>query len=70
MVKFEKFAEKLTATQSITHIIWNVKFVTKNKKFSHHVYDGGIKNNYLEEPFFSLNIMLRLDLNPLKSISI
>ena len=30
-------------------------------KFPRHVYDCGIKNNYLEEPFFSLNIMLRLN---------
>ena len=29
-------------------------------KFSPHVYDCGIENNCLEEPFFSLNIMLRL----------
>ena len=30
-------------------------------KFPRHVYDCGIKNNCLEEPFFSLNIMLRLN---------
>ena len=29
-------------------------------KSPRHVYDWGIKNNCLEEPFFSLNIMLRL----------
>ena len=32
-------------------------------KFPRHVYDCGIKNNCLEEPFFSLNIMLRLNKN-------
>ena len=31
MVKFEKFAEKLTATQSMSYIIRNVKCVTKKK---------------------------------------
>ena len=30
-------------------------------KFPRHVYGCGIKNNCLEEPFFSLNIMLRLN---------
>ena len=30
-------------------------------KFPRHVHDCGIKNNCLEEPFFSLNIMLRLN---------
>ena len=30
-------------------------------KSPHHVYDCGIKNNCLEEPFLSLNIMLRLN---------
>ena len=30
-------------------------------KFPRHVYDCGIKNNCLKEPFFSLNIMLRLN---------
>ena len=30
-------------------------------KFPRHVYDCGIKNNCLEESFFSLNIMLRLN---------
>ena len=30
-------------------------------KFPHQVYDCGIKNNCLEEPFVSLNIMLRLN---------
>ena len=30
-------------------------------KFLHHVYGCGIKNNCLEEPFFSLNIMLQLN---------
>ena len=29
-------------------------------KFPRHVHNFGIKNNCLEEPFFSLNIMLRL----------
>ena len=29
--------------------------------FPRHVYDCGIKNNCLEWPFFSLNIMLRLN---------
>ena len=29
-------------------------------KSPRHVNDWGIKNNCLEEPFFSLNIMLRL----------
>ena len=27
-------------------------------KFPRHVYEYGIKNNFLEEPFFSLNSML------------
>ena len=31
MAKFGKFAEKLTATQSMSSIIWNVKCVTKKK---------------------------------------
>ena len=30
-------------------------------KFPRHVYDCGINNNCLEEPFFSLNVMLRLN---------
>ena len=30
-------------------------------KFPRHVYDCGIKNDCLEEPSFSLNIMLRLN---------
>ena len=30
-------------------------------KLMRHVYDCGSKNNCLEEPFFSLNIMLRLN---------
>ena len=30
-------------------------------KFPHHVYDCGIKNDCLEEPFFSLNIILQLN---------
>ena len=30
-------------------------------KFPRHVYDCGIKNNCLEEQFFSLNIMLQLN---------
>ena len=30
-------------------------------KFLRHVYDCGIKSNCLEERFFSLNIMLRLN---------
>ena len=30
-------------------------------KFPRHVYDCGIENNCLKEPFFSLNIMLRLN---------
>ena len=29
--------------------------------FPRHTFDCGIKNNGLEEPFFSLNIMLRLN---------
>ena len=92
MAKFGKFAEKLTTTQSVSPIIWNVKCVTKKKhigktkgdntkesevrinqhisdckigdstcKFPCHVYDCGIKNNCLEEPFFNLNIMFRLN---------
>ena len=92
MVTFGKFAEKLTATQSMSYIIWNVKCATKKKhtgktigdntkgfkvrinqhisdcktgvstcKFPRHVYDCGIKNNCLEEPFFSLNNMLQLN---------
>ena len=31
MVNFGKFAEKLTATQSMPYVIWNVKCVTKKK---------------------------------------
>ena len=31
MVKFGKFADKLTATQSMSYIIWNAKHVTKKK---------------------------------------
>ena len=31
MVKFEKFTEKLTATQSVSYIILNVKCVAKKK---------------------------------------
>ena len=31
MAKFEKFTEKLTATQSVSSIIWNVKCATKKK---------------------------------------
>ena len=92
MIKFGKFAEKLTATQSVSSVTWNIKCVTKKKhigktkrdntkgfkvrinqhisdcktgdstcKFPRHVYDCGIKNNCLEEPFFSLNIMLGLN---------
>ena len=92
MIKFGKFAEKLTATQSMSSVTWNIKCVTKKKhigktkrdntkgfkvrinqhisdcktgdstcKFPRHVYDCGIKNNCLEEPFFSLNIMLGLN---------
>ena len=42
--------------------------------FQRHVHKCIIKNNCLEEPFFSLNVMLQLnkseDLKPLKSISI
>ena len=34
MVKFGKFAEKLTTTQSMSYIIWNVKGVTKKKHIS------------------------------------
>ena len=30
-------------------------------KFPCHVYEYGIKNNCLEEPFYSLNVMLRLN---------
>ena len=30
-------------------------------KFPRHVYDCGIKNSCLEDPFFSLNIMLQLN---------
>ena len=30
-------------------------------KFPRHVYEYGIKNNFLEEPFFSLNSMLWLN---------
>ena len=29
------------------------------RRFPRNVYDCGIKNNYLEEPFFNLNIMFR-----------
>ena len=34
---------------------------TGDCKFPRHVCDCGIKNNCLEQPFFSLNIMLRLN---------
>ena len=30
-------------------------------KFPHHVCDRGINNNCLEEPFFSLNMMLQIN---------
>ena len=101
MVKFWKFTEKLTTSQSIryclkckicnekeTYIEKTIGDNTKrfkvriNQQFSdcntrvskcklpRHVYDCDIKNNCLEELFFSLNIMLRLDLKPFKSISI
>ena len=38
----------------------NSKYIS-TCKFPRHVYDCGINNNFLEEPFFSLNIMLRLN---------
>ena len=31
MAKFGKFAEKVTVKQSMSHIIWSVKCVTKKK---------------------------------------
>ena len=31
MIKFWKFAEKLTATQAMSYIILNVKYVSKKK---------------------------------------
>ena len=93
MVRFARFAWKLTATQSMSYIIWNVKCVTKKEAyvgktvgdntkevkvrinqdisdcktgvltctFPRHVCDCGIKNNCLDELFFSLNIMLWLN---------
>ena len=96
MIKFWKFAEKLTATQSMSSVTWNIKCVTKKKhigktkrdntkgfkvRINQHISDcktrdstcfvvlriTGIKNDCfinnicLEEPFFSLHIMLRLN---------
>ena len=89
LVKFGKFEEQLTATQSMsyylkcnmcnkkeTHIgkaignntkryevkinqqISDCKTAVSTCKFRRHVYDCGIKNNCLEEPFFSF--MFRL----------
>ena len=37
------------------------KTVASTCKFPRHIYDSCIKNNCLEEPFFILNIMLRLN---------
>ena len=37
-------------------------------KFPCHVYNCGIKNNCLEESFFSLNIMFRLNKSELETI--
>ena len=39
MVKFGKVAEKLTATQSMSYIIWNVKCVTKKKHILEKQYE-------------------------------
>ena len=44
----------------INHHISDCKTGVLTCKFMCHVYDCGIKNNCLEELFFSLNIMLRL----------
>ena len=41
--------------------ISDCKTGVSTSKFRRHVYDCGIKNNCLEDPFFSLNIMLRLN---------
>ena len=45
----------------INHDISDCKIGVSTCKFPRHEYDCGIKNNSLEEPFFSLNIMLRLN---------
>ena len=45
----------------INQHISDCKTGDSTSKFPHHVYDCGIKNDCLEEPFFSLNIMLRLN---------
>ena len=45
----------------ISQHISDCKTVVSTCKIPRHVYDCGIKNKCLEEPFFSLNIMLRLN---------
>ena len=45
----------------INQHIFDCKTGVSTCKFPRHVYDCGIKNNCLEEPFFILNIMLRLN---------
>ena len=80
MGKILKFAEKLTATQSMSSIIvaekkhilgkqrenkvrinQHIKVGVSACNFMRHVYVSGIKNNRLEKPLFSLNIMLQLN---------
>ena len=45
----------------INQHIFDCKTRDSTCKFQHHVYDCGIKNDCLEEPFFSRNIMSRLN---------
>ena len=45
----------------INQHIFECKTGISTCKFPRHVYSCGIKNNCLQEPFFSLNIMLRLN---------
>ena len=33
MIKSSKFAEKLTATQSMSYIIWNIKFCNEKEAY-------------------------------------
>ena len=45
----------------INQYISDCKIGDSTCKFPRHVYDCGIKNDCLEEPFFNLNIMFRLN---------
>ena len=42
----------------INQHISDCKTRVSTHKFPRHVYDWGIKNNCIQEPYFSLNIML------------